>query len=77
LDDIGSPDDYVTTERDVSAYVDIKKASLNCHATQLDPEGPFSALAPETMSEWMSTEYFYLSRPENNPNQEDLLADLA
>ncbi len=49
LDDIGSPDDYVTTVRDVSAYVDIKKTSLNCHQTQLDPNGPFSSMAPEEL----------------------------
>ena len=77
LDDIGSPDDYLTTVRDVSDYVDIKKASLNCHATQLDHEGPFSAMAPEMMSAWMSTEYFYQSRPTNNPTQYDILSDLA
>ena len=77
LDDIGSPDDYVTTVRDVSAYVDIKKTSLNCHQTQLDPNGPFSSMAPEALSEWMSTEYFFLSRPSGNANQPDILQSLT
>ncbi len=76
LEDIGSPDDYVTLVRDVSAYVDIKKTSLACHKTQLDPNGPFSALAPEFMSDWMGTEYFYLTTPNGGNQQEDFLASL-
>lgn len=77
LDDIGSPDDYVTTERDVSAYVDIKKESLSCHQTQLDPNGPFGAMAPEVLTSWMSTEYFYLTQSADGESQEDILADLV
>ena len=76
LENIGSPDDYVTTVRDVSDYVEIKKESLSYHQTQLDPNGPFGAMAPEVMTAWMSTEYFYLSQPENGGAQEDILAEL-
>jgi len=64
LDVIGSPDDYVTTVRDVSAYVEIKKESLSHHKTQLDPNGPFSSLNRDFMDTWMSTEYFYLTQPD-------------
>jgi N-acetyl-1-D-myo-inositol-2-amino-2-deoxy-alpha-D-glucopyranoside deacetylase len=74
LDKIGSPDDYVTTVRDVSEYVDIKKESLSYHQTQLDPNGPFSAMAPEVMTAWMSTEYFYLTQPKGGGPHEDILA---
>ena len=77
LDEIGSPDDYMTTVRDVTDYVEIKKASLACHQTQLDPKGPFSALAPEFMSEWMATEYFYLTPSHDDGNhQKDYLTSL-
>ena len=76
MEKIGSPDDYLTTVRDVSEYVDIKKESLNCHQTQLDPNGPFSAMAPEFMTAWMSTEYFYLNQPKGGGSQEDILAEL-
>lgn len=76
LDDIGSPDDYVTTVKDVSAYVDIKRESLECHQTQVDPNGPFGKLAPDILTDWMSTEYFYLNRPEGDDTQVDILADL-
>ena len=77
LDKIGSPDDYVTTVKDVSAYVDIKKESLAHHQTQLDPNGPFSAMAPDMLTAWMSTEYFYLNQPENGECQEDILAEIS
>ncbi|PKB72318.1 MAG: hypothetical protein BZY87_00565 [SAR202 cluster bacterium Io17-Chloro-G6] len=76
LDSIGSPDEYVTTIKDVSAYVDIKQESLRCHQTQLDPNGPFGKIAPEVMTGWMSTEYFYLNRPGGDDTQVDILADL-
>ena len=76
LDDIGSPDEYVTTVRDVSAYVDIKRESLECHQTQVDPNGPFGKLAPDVLTAWMSTEYFYLHQPDGEPAQADILADL-
>ena len=77
LDDIGSPDDYVTTVRDVSDYVEIKKESLSHHQTQLDPNGPFGAVAPSVLTAWMSTEYFYLDQPTNGESHEDILLDLT
>ena len=76
LDDIGSPDDYVTTVKDVSAYVDTKMESVRCHQTQLDPNGPFGQLAPEFMTAWMSTEYFYLHQPDGEQARADILVDL-
>ena len=76
LDSIGSPDDYVTTVKDVSAYVDVKQESLRCHRTQLDPNGPFGQIAPDVMNAWMSTEYFYLKQPDGGDTQEDILVDL-
>ena len=44
VETIGTPDELVTTVVDVSAYVDVKIESLNCHRTQIDPNGPFSQL---------------------------------
>ena len=76
LESIGSPDDYVTTVKDVSAYVDIKQESLRCHRTQMDPNGPFGQIAPDVMNAWMSTEYFYLKRPDGDDTQADILVNL-
>ena len=73
LDSIGSPDNYVTTIRDVSAYVDIKKESLSHHKTQLDPNGPFTSLNQNFLDKWMSTEYFYLTAPNGGPQPQDIL----
>ena len=76
LDSIGSPDDYVTTVKDVSAYIDIKQESLRCHQTQLDPNGPFGKISDEMMTAWMSTEFFYLKQPDGTEPQADVLDDL-
>lgn len=76
IDALGTPDEVVTTTLNVSKYVDTKIASLNCHRTQIDPNGPFSKLPEETMREYMSTEYFTLVRPEGAGRGEDLLAGL-
>ena len=63
----------MTTIRDVSAYVDIKKESLSHHKTQLDPNGPFNSLNQNFMNKWMSIEYFYLTSPEGGPKLNDIL----
>ena len=76
LDAIGAPDDYVTTVRDVSAYVEIKKDSLSRHKTQLDPSGPFNSLNQNFMDNWMSTEYFYLTTPNGGQAQTDILKEV-
>ena len=60
IDSLGTPDDEVTVTRDVSEYVDTKIASLDCHQTQLDPNGPFAQLPQELNREYMRTEYFTL-----------------
>ena len=76
LDSIGSPDEYVTTVKDVSDYVDIKEESLRCHRTQMDPNGLFGKIAPAVMTAWMSTEYFYHKKPDGDDTQTDILVDL-
>ena len=76
VESIGTPDDTVTTTLDVSRYVDTKIASLNCHRTQISPNGPFAKLPEEMMREIMSTEYFTLAAPENPGKEADLLAGL-
>ena len=76
LDKIGSPDEAVTTVRDVTDYVDIKIASLDCHRTQMNPNGPFAQLPKPMLREIMSTEYFTLAQPENAAEDSDLLAGL-
>ena len=71
IDKVGTPDDEVTTTLDVKAYVDTKIESLNCHRTQIDPNGPFAQLPEEMTREIMGTEYYELIYGE-----EDLLGSL-
>jgi len=76
VETMGSPDEAVTTTLDVSAYVDTKMKSLNCHRTQIRMDGAFARLPEEMMREIMSTEYFTLAFPENADKSADLLAGL-
>ncbi len=77
VDTVGSPDEAVTTTLNVSEYVDTKIASLECHRTQIDPDGPFSQLPEELMRENMSTEYFTLAYPEGVAGDGDILTALG
>ena len=74
LDKVGSPDDEVTTVIDVSSHVDIKITSLECHATQLQPDGPFGTLPKAYMREIMSTEFFTLASSPLGETDADILA---
>ncbi len=74
---MGTPDDEVTTVKDVAVYLETKKGSLNHHRTQIDPTGPFSKLPDIFIDEIMSTEYFYLAQPNGGPKQRDVLAELG
>ena len=73
---LGSPDEDVTTVVNVGAYVDAKIASLACHRTQMDPNGPFAQFPEDMMREIMSTEYFTLA-VRQGVEIEDMLANLA
>ncbi len=74
VDKVGTPDDEVTTVVDVSAYVDTKIASLNCHRTQIDSNGPFAQLPVEMTREIMGTEYYTLVQA--GPSGDDPLGNL-
>ena len=76
VDTIGTPDELVTTVVDVADYLDAKINSLNCHRTQIDPNGPFSQMPEHLLRESMSTEYFSLAAPEGANKNTDLLARL-
>ncbi len=77
IDSLGTPDDEVTATVDVTDYVDVKIASLNCHQTQLDPNGPFAQLPEDLSREYMRLEYFSLALPENPSSESDFLGTLT
>lgn len=74
--DMGTPDDAVTTTKPIGEFLEIKKESLNCHQTQIDPNGAFFQLPPEFVDELMSTEYYALAPAPDGQPQTDLLAQL-
>ena len=76
IDKVGTPDEEVTTTLDITPFVDIKIASLNCHRTQIDPNGPFAQLPEEMTREIMATEYYALVMPEGTAPGDDLLGSL-
>ena len=76
IDSVGTPDADVTTVLAVSPWVDIKIASLNCHRTQMDPNGPFAQLPAEMTREIMGKEYYTLVLPAGAGPELDLLAGL-
>ena len=61
-DELGTPDEDVTTTIDVAAFWDIKQRAFQCHRTQLNPQSPFFMIPQEEMREGMSKEYFQLVR---------------
>jgi LmbE family N-acetylglucosaminyl deacetylase len=77
IDVLGTPDDEVTTVLDVGPFVDTKIASLNCHRTQINPNGPFSQLPEDVTRDIMRTEYYTLVVPEAAGKDVDVLAALS
>ena len=76
VDKVGTPDDEVTTTIDVSNHVDTKIASLNCHRTQIDQNGPFAQLPEEMTREIMGTEYYALVESDESLDVRDPLAEV-
>jgi N-acetyl-1-D-myo-inositol-2-amino-2-deoxy-alpha-D-glucopyranoside deacetylase len=56
----GVPDEQVTTEIDIMAYLDAKLAAMRAHATQISVNGPFFALSNNIGQLALGSEYFTL-----------------
>jgi LmbE family N-acetylglucosaminyl deacetylase len=56
----GRADDEITTRVDVSAYLDAKRRSMDCHRTQRQDLGWLLELPEDLAARAMSTEYFVL-----------------
>ena len=77
LNDLGTPDEAVTTVIDVRSYVDTKIASLNCHKTQIDPNGPFEQLPKTMLRDIMSIEHYQLAYQSCYKTDHDILRNLT
>ncbi len=75
-DTMGSPDECITVQIDVSAHVDTKLRSIACHRTQIQQGGPFSQLPKEAVTRFLSTEHFMRAFPpfEGGDKERDLFA---
>jgi LmbE family N-acetylglucosaminyl deacetylase len=56
--EVGTPDDLVTTEVDVSAYVDTKYAALACHRSQMPPTHFLMRMTPALRARLWAREFF-------------------
>jgi LmbE family N-acetylglucosaminyl deacetylase len=54
----GQPESELTTAVDVSAFIDAKRRSLMCHASQVTDSGLFLRMPPEIFLEAFGTEWF-------------------
>jgi LmbE family N-acetylglucosaminyl deacetylase len=60
--EFGRSEDEITTRVDVSAHVDAKRASMECHKTQRQDLGWLLDLPGDLADDAISTEYFVLRR---------------
>ena len=59
---VGIPDDEITTDVDVSAFLEQKRAAFHAHLSQYEPDSPFSTIAAQIFEATLGTERFILAR---------------
>ena len=59
---VGIPEEQITTEVDVSAFLDQKRAAFHAHVSQYEPDSPFSTIAAQIFEATLGTERFILAR---------------
>ena len=75
----GTPDELITTQVDVSEYVDRKREAFAAHVTQNDPNSWFTTMADQIYRLAFGTEYYRLARgkPGSKLPENDLFAGIA
>ncbi len=58
MDDFGSPASIITTTVDVRDYVELKRAAMAAHASQIPADSFFLALPPDAFREAFGTEWY-------------------
>jgi N-acetyl-1-D-myo-inositol-2-amino-2-deoxy-alpha-D-glucopyranoside deacetylase len=59
---VGIPDDDITTDIDVSAFLEQKRAAFHAHLSQYEPDSPFSTIAAQIFEATLGTERYILAR---------------
>jgi LmbE family N-acetylglucosaminyl deacetylase len=58
VDEIGVPDELVTTAVDVRPYISIKHAALACHRSQMSPDHFLMQMPPHVAARFWASEFF-------------------
>jgi LmbE family N-acetylglucosaminyl deacetylase len=59
---VGIPDDDITTDVDVSAFLEEKRAAFHAHVSQYEPDSPFSTIAAQIFEATFGMERYILAR---------------
>jgi LmbE family N-acetylglucosaminyl deacetylase len=59
---VGIPDEEITTDVDVSAFLEQKRAAFLAHLSQYETDSPFSTIAAQIFEATLGTERFILAR---------------
>jgi N-acetyl-1-D-myo-inositol-2-amino-2-deoxy-alpha-D-glucopyranoside deacetylase len=59
---VGIPDEEITTDVDVSQFLEQKRAAFHAHLSQYEPDSPFSTIAAQIFEATLGTERFILER---------------
>jgi LmbE family N-acetylglucosaminyl deacetylase len=59
---VGIPEDQITTDVDVSAFLEQKRAAFHAHVSQFEPDSPFSTIAAQIFEATLGLERFILAR---------------
>jgi N-acetyl-1-D-myo-inositol-2-amino-2-deoxy-alpha-D-glucopyranoside deacetylase len=59
---VGIPDSDITTDVDVSAFLEQKRAAFHAHLSQYEPDSPFSTIAAQIFEATLGMERFILAR---------------
>jgi LmbE family N-acetylglucosaminyl deacetylase len=73
---LGVEEDQITTSIDVHDFLDVKKAALRAHASQITEESFFLKMSEEVFAEGFGTEWFILQGAPAGIHEHDLFAGL-
>jgi N-acetyl-1-D-myo-inositol-2-amino-2-deoxy-alpha-D-glucopyranoside deacetylase len=59
---VGIADDDITTDVDVSAFLEQKRAAFHAHLSQYEPDSPFSTIAAQIFEATLGLERYILAR---------------
>lgn len=76
LPEFGKPESVITAAVDVSKYVDVKRAAMRAHASQISEQSFFLAMPDDAFTQAFGTEWFIRDGQGPGITETDLLAGL-